>query len=278
MSSSSSNADALALGIHGPLGPWLEFNRRGAFETPGGLAMVAPFPPADRMSITTGLTDPRDFASHGYDVLKALSEASPRAIDQFESILDFGVGAGRLARMFKGYRGRYTGCDVDAENIRWLSRGLTYVDARHTLPRQALPFPVSDFDLIVSISVFSHMNERDQDFYLAELARVARPQATLMLTVHGERALRRAETEPGIFKMLSIPTASVPATRGVFPAPGFNFILQQGHLTSATYEYGITFISEHYIRERWSRHFDVVEVRSGAIHDFQDIVVLSARS
>ena len=211
MSSSSSNADALALGIHGPLGPWLEFNRRGAFETPGGLAMVAPFPPADRMSITTGLTDPRDFASHGYDVLKALSEASPRAIDQFESILDFGVGAGRLARMFKGYRGRYTGCDVDAENIRWLSRGLTYVDARHTLPRQALPFPVSDFDLIVSISVFSHMNERDQDFYLAELARVARPQATLMLTVHGERALRRAETEPGIFKMLSIPTASVPA-------------------------------------------------------------------
>ena len=59
----------------------------------------------------------------------------------------------------------------------------------------------------------------------------------------GERALHRAETEPEIFKMLDIPSEKLRLTHDLFASKGFDFILQQGHLTTAEYEYGITFTS-----------------------------------
>lgn len=265
-------------GIHGDLAGWLEFNRTGAFQSDAALSLAAPFPPLDRMHVTTGLTEPRDFASHGYDLLKALSDASPKPLATFEDILDFGVGAGRLARMFKGYRGRYTGVDVDRQNILWVAETLPWVSAIHTRPRRPLPFPEGRFDAVISISVFSHMNEKDQFFYLGELARIVRPGAIVMLSIHGERALARAETEEKIFKMLQVPPEALVKTRRKLSEGGFRFIRHWwGHLTTLFYAYGQTFISRAYIEREWKKYFDVLDIRSGAIHDFQDIVVLKAR-
>jgi SAM-dependent methyltransferase len=209
--------------------------------------------------------------------LQALSTASPVPVNGFMDILDFGVGVGRLARMFKGAPGRYTGVDVDQRHVAWVSSALDYVTGIATKPRQPLPLPDRNFDCVISISVFTHMNERDQFFYLSEIARVCKPGAHVFLTVHGDRALTRAETEQRIFDMLAVPRAGIAETRKRFPAPGFNFILQQGHLTSREYEYGITFIDATYIAREWSKHFDLLRVCPGAIHDFQDIVVLKAR-
>lgn len=58
---------------------------------------------------------------------------------------------------------------------------------------------------------------------------------------------------------------------------GYVFVRQDGHLTSADYEYGITFVSAAYVRAEWSRWFEVVTIGAGALHDFQDVVVLRAR-
>lgn len=270
--------EAMRLGVHGPLQDWLEFNRSGAFTSWDALALVAPFPPLDRVQITTGLKDLTAFASHGYDIFTALNNASPKPLPSHHDILDFGVGAGRLARLFKGFRGTYTGVDVDGYNAAWVSRALAHVRAVHTTPRKPLPLPADSFDLIVSISVFSHMNERDQFFYLSELARVAKPGATLLLSTHGDRALARAVAEPAVFDMLQVPRRAVMKAHDTFAEEGFQFIRQwRGHLNNLFYAYGITFISEAYIREIWARTFDVIDVKSGAIHDFQDIVVLRAR-
>lgn len=269
--------DAIRKGISGDIEDWMVFNRHAAFESEENLALVAPFPPPELMRNTTGLIDPADFAAHGCDILKALSLASPRRLSDYEDIFDFGVGVGRVARMFKGFRGGYVGVDIDARHVGWVSSSLDHVSAVTTAPRQPLPFEGDRFDCVISISVFSHMNEADQCFYLSELARISRPDAKLLLTIHGERALQRAENEPGIFAMLDVPRAAIDETRAAFRSRGFNFIRQDGHLTSDAYEYGITFISEAYVRDQWSHYFTVEAVRSGAIHDFQDIVVLEAR-
>jgi hypothetical protein len=80
------------------------------------------------------------------------------------------------------------------------------------------------------------------------------------------------------------------------------FVLQFGHLTTkpekvsyapgailhriresftkktiSAYEYGIAFHPESYIREHWSKWFNILDYRHGAIHEFQDIVVLSPK-
>ena len=264
-------------GIGGDLDDWLDFNRAGAFRTDGGLDFVAPFPPAELMQNTTGLDQNKLFADQGAQFLRILDDASPRPLRTYGDVLDFGVGVGRLARMFKGFPGRYTGVDVDARHVAWVASALDYVDAIATSPHAPLPFEDGRFDCVISISVFTHMSESDQLFYLSELARVSQPGATLMLTVHGERALERAHADKVIFDLLEIPASEVDAVREVFPEPGFRFVLQNGHLTSDDYEYGITFIGRTYIERTWSRYFDVVNVLPGAIHDFQDVVVLTAR-
>src|SRR5262245_47822250 len=141
-------------GISGDLDAWVDFNRTGAFSSPEGLQFIAAFPPTELMQNTSGLTAPQDFAAHGCDILQALRKASPVPVNSFGNILDFGVGVGRLARMFKGLRGRYTGVDVDKRHVEWVSSALDHVTAVASVPRQPLPFADNSFDCAISISVF----------------------------------------------------------------------------------------------------------------------------
>lgn len=41
-------------GINGVLDAWIDFNRKGAFDTPNGLDIVAPFPPKELIENTSG--------------------------------------------------------------------------------------------------------------------------------------------------------------------------------------------------------------------------------
>lgn len=56
-----------------------------------------------------------------------------------------------------------------------------------------------------------------------------------------------------------------------------NKIIKKKKLITEPFEYGITFIPEKYIRAHWSRWFDIKDYRHGAIHKFQDIVVLTPK-
>ena len=161
--------------------------------------------------------------------------------------------------------------------------------------------------------MFSHLNEKSQDQFLAELSRIIIPGGHLFLTIHGTRALERAKREETIWRMLDIDKPTFDSAFDTFESNKHAFILQHGHLTKLEgsekrdsktkknslirklfkknddkeklhksdggkpYEYGIAFIPKDYVLEHWSKWFDVVEVRSGAIHDFQDIVVLKAK-
>jgi SAM-dependent methyltransferase len=177
--------------------------------------------------------------------------------------------------MFKGFRGTYVGADIDHELLTWVSKGLPWVQTAATEPRKPLPFRNGQFDGVISISVFTHMNQADCLFYLRELHRVTRPGAYLFLTVHGSRALERAENETSVFEMLQIPASSLQEARAALDSDGVQFVRQDtGHLTTESYDYGITFTAEGYVRAEWARLFSVKDVRKGAIHDFQDIVVL----
>jgi len=93
------------------------------------LSLAAPFPPPQLMYRVSGLTSEADFAEHGRDLFSALSKASPRPLLDFQAVLDFGIGSGRLARMFKDFRGTYYGADVDHELLAWTASALPWVSA-----------------------------------------------------------------------------------------------------------------------------------------------------
>lgn len=298
-------ADAIAstyeLGCRLPPEQWLWLNRTGIFERPELRRFVAPFPPQELMDIvsTVGCSE-QNFASHGTDLFRALQQASPKPLSEFDSMLDFGCGCGRLARMFKGHSAKLFGCDVDRRHVEFIKSQLDFMEARVSGIHPPLPFADDQFDAVISISVFSHLSEASQDEFLRDLRRVSRPGAYLFLSIHGDRALSRAQQEEFIWKMISVAPEPFETAKKCFAAGKHAFILQQGHLTTSNgprlwwhrmrrllggeaalitepYAYGITFLPERYIREHWGRWFEIRDYRPGAIHNFQDIVVLRPR-
>jgi SAM-dependent methyltransferase len=284
-----------SLGCRLPVDEWAHLNRTAIFANPDLRRYVSPFPPKVLMQNTSGITSESNFASHGADFWIAFSQASPKPLSEIASILDFGCGCGRLARMFKGHPGRIAGCDIDQRHVDWCSASLEYMETKLSMVRPPIPFVDDEFAAVISISVFTHLNERSSDQFLQELARVCRPDGTLFLTIHGRRALDRAVAEPKIKAMLDVREDLFQAARQEFSKGRHAFILQQGHLTtvsksnvferllkrnsnSDSFEYGITFVPENYVRSKWSRWFDVIDYRVGALHDFQDIVVLRPRT
>jgi SAM-dependent methyltransferase len=257
---------------------WAEFNRSTLFERPELGHFAAPFPPRELMQNVSGLEVERDFAAHGAHFWDVFSAILPRPLADYDRVLDFGCGCGRLARLFKGHPGEVSGCDIDARHVQWIREHLPFVNATLTKPNQTLPYANDGFDLVISISVFTHLNEASQDLMLAELCRVTRPGGTLLLTTHGERALARARDEERIYQMLAVDAAGFAEAGRRFESGASAFIRQQGHLTSAEFQYGITFLPTPYIHQHWGRFLEVDRIVSGAIHDFQDVVVLHKRS
>jgi SAM-dependent methyltransferase len=279
------------LGCRLPVDDWVYLNRTAAFNKPDLRKYVGPFPPTELMENTTGSTKESDFASTGADIWIALSQASPKPLSEFESILDFGCGCGRLARMFKGYTGHFAGCDIDHRHIDWCTSNMAYMEAKLSSVQQPIPFADDEFEAVISISIFSHLNESSQDQFLQELRRVCKPEGILFLTIHGRRALERANSEPQIKTMLCVDENLFQRARTEFYKGQHAFILQHGHLTTVTennevrtdkviserFEYGITFIPEIYLRSHWIKWFDIIDYRVGGINDWQDIVVLKPK-
>jgi len=252
---------------------WADYNvdvfNKGVLKS-----QVAPWPPELLMKRVSGVTAPLDFAKQGREIFLALSRASPKPLSSYLSVLDFGVGSGRLARMFRGFKGKYTGVDVDHELVGWVGKALPWVTAVPSIARESIPAGKAAFDCVISISVFTHMNEVDSEFYLKDLHRVTAPGAMLFLTTHGPRSLHRALTEQRIFDMLCISEESIRDAKAKIDEGGFSFVIQNGHLTTEKYDYGMSFTSREYIDRVWSKYFRVIDVVESAIYDFQDIVVL----
>jgi SAM-dependent methyltransferase len=254
---------------------WADLNRRLAFDRPELARYVAPFPPTELMQNVSGLTVDRDFAAHGAHFWDVFSLLLPRPVSSYSPVLDFGCGCGRLARMFKGHPGEVHGCDIDKRHVEWVRDNLDFVRALHTQPNQPVAYRDATFDLVIAISVFTHLDEATQDLLLSEMARIVRPGGTLLLTTHGERALQRAVDEESIYRMLSVDSAGFADAQRTFDAGRLAFIPQRGHLTTDKFTYGITFTPDRYVHEHWGCWFKVDKIASGAIHSFQDVIVLT---
>jgi SAM-dependent methyltransferase len=119
------------------------------------------------------------------------------------------------------------------------------------------------FDLIIGISVFSHLRERDQREWLGELFRLAKPEGILLLSTLGEMAAARSSLPAAIWRqwqatgfLRSQDTSGVGA-----------FIGDQDYYVAA-------FLTEAYIRQHWSPPFQIVDFIPSYISNHQDLVVL----
>ena len=192
-------------------------------------------------------------------------------LDHFRRILDFGCGCGRVIRFIRPHARscQLHGCDIDAEAIGWCNQNLGAMAIWSCNPPSVpLDYPENHFDLIYGISVFTHLNEGMQFFWLGELYRVAKPGALLLLTVHGE-TLATSLARQG---QLSNARMTQLERAGILFYDGQRGTLKLDGLPDF---YQTAFHRKAYITTYWTRYFELLRHIE---RDHQDIVILRKRN
>ena len=251
------------------------------------LQRLLPLPPPQLAQRVSGASVTDEFFQRsGIDDAKAFYVQLQRGgfdVTRPARLLDFGCGCGRVLRILARLADTLElhGADVDAPAIAWCRTHLDFAEYEVLPVRPRSPYPDGHFAAVTAYSVFSHLSEELHLAWLAELARITRPGAVLVLTTQGRHCadlLARGTTE------FTVPSpaqmqADLPllGERGFvfYPyPPEFNVSLPDADRDSAVH--GMTYILPEYIRERWSGAFEVVAVDE-APRAWQDEVVLRRR-
>ncbi len=120
-------------------------------------------------------------------------------------VLDIGCGLGRLAVPLTSVladEGSYDGLDIVASGIEWCKENIEPLNpsfhfaladiynseynqsGRLKASEYVFPYEDATFDLVVLVSVFTHMLPEDVEHYLAEIARVTRPGGSSYATFY----------------------------------------------------------------------------------------------
>ena len=201
---------------------------------------------------------------------RALGEYFGRALADCGAILDWGCGCGRVARFVaEEAPDKLVGIDIDPDNIGWCAQNIPHAQFHPIGLNPPTSLPASSFDLVYGISVFTHLSEADQDLWLAELHRLTQPGAAVLMSIHGEIAFMRSDSDYDRFLDLQ--------KRG-FHVYGICDDLDEAvpEVKAKAY-YKNVFHSRRYIYERWSRFFEVLDVIDAALGGHQDLVIMRRR-
>lgn len=175
------------------LGAAYRIYERALSLRPGRTPSVAddglPLPPRDLIVRVTGTADPTWFVESGRLAAGALRTALMRNglnVEQFESLLDFGCGSGRVVRNWRALPStRVHGSDYSAKAIDWCRAHLSFGRFERNGLGPPLAYDDGSFDFAYALSVFTHLPEHLQRAWIEELARVVRVGGYLALTTHG---------------------------------------------------------------------------------------------
>jgi len=162
--------------------PDVEWRDRGA---PDGLLL----PPPELVALVTGLPQIQPFYWSGVlgaRCIKGLLKKNGIDINHCHAILDFGCGCGRVLRHWKTLHGsRLFGTDYNPYLIRWCQQAFPFAHVSTNDLSPPLVYADEQFDLIYTISIFTHLEATLQSTWMTELTRLLRPGGMLYLTVHG---------------------------------------------------------------------------------------------
>ncbi len=130
------------------------------------------------------------------DLIKTTLKKNGLDIDDFPKILDFGCGCGRVVRHWRSLtRPEIHGCDYQRSLVRWCQKHLAFAHFEKNGLLSPLNFPDRAFGFIYAISVFTHLDEQGQRFWIGELSRVLMDKGFLLVTVHGTTRLCELSAE-----------------------------------------------------------------------------------
>jgi SAM-dependent methyltransferase len=170
------------------------FSVKGAILRAAGI-IDFPLPPNSRLRRTSSLTIRHYYESGLTTVLPILTAARLFGVklEEDAQVLDFGCGVARqILQLTRAYPNVHAfACDVVAENVQHIQRAFPTVKGYVNNFDPPLIYPDNTFDLVYSVSTFSHFSPDDARLWLAELRRVTKPNGLLCLTLNSYGSLKR---------------------------------------------------------------------------------------
>jgi SAM-dependent methyltransferase len=207
-----------------------------------------------------GTSSRRDFLRVGRAAAVAIEKSFLAASDSRETYgrwLDFGCGSGRVGRHLAAFNSarELWGVDTDSEAIAWASRHLPgrYLTIGSDPPTR---LDSGSFDVICTVSVFTHFDEARQLHWLSELHRLLRPGGLLIASTHApELTWSRPDLTSEQLTDLE--------RRGFLFAPG----------SSSRFNDNSTFHSKSYLLQEWGRLFGLLSFEDRGLAGYQDLSV-----
>lgn len=191
----------------------------------------------------------KKFIEDGALAAKEIMEWTKLYLDTTEpNILDWGCGAGRITRHIPSLNSNAIvyGCDINEPLIEWNKknyRNITFSVINNFTPTFYAP---QFFDLIYGISIFTHIEAAQQEEWIAELHRILKNKAVLLVTTQGSYYQHKL----------------LPAQKRTLHQKGVytQTYRQQGHRMMSTYH------TSEYFRKILQPFFTVLEYYSGSSH------------
>ena len=175
-----------------------------------------------------------------------------KSFAEFGRVLDWGCGAGRVTRHLAKCMdpANIYGCDIDPEAIHWAQENLapSHFAVIPTHPPTA--YESAFFDVVYGISVMTHLDEPTQFQWLAELRRITRPGAIVLLSVISEPM--RDATMPAFLRSDFDREGFAAYVPGYEKEQGFREFSEEGYYKEAYH--GIA-----YIQRTWGAFFTIEE-------------------
>lgn len=225
-----------------------------------------PLPPDNlQIEVLGRATTLADFFYGGFMVAQGLRDVLAfvgRPLSTFKSALDLGCGCGRVLRWFQddARATGFHGSDISQGAIDWSREHMPFARFAVNGMEPPLRYPDGSFDLVIAVSVVTHLSEELQLAWLAELKRVLRPGGLLLMTVMGDDTTAQRLTG---------------ADLDAFRRKGHHYQrVKAGGLHGLPDFYQDAFHSREYVERVWSRFFRLrAYVRNGPLY-LQDLVVL----
>jgi len=251
--------------------------------------IAAYYPPLPPDSLRATVCGGHAMAQHLYTgaedfrVLAELFEIyARRSIATVTSVLDFGCGCGRVLRWFQTAlpTAQLLGADVRRVSIEWCRRHLSgrYLDNGIRPP---LDIPSASVDLVYALSVFSHLSQEQAIAWLAELARIVKPDGLILLSTHGAFALALCTRSAEHQALLQIrPDEAAELLRALPQRHFLHRVLPAAIRRDAdgvADDYGQAFFDDTWVRSAFAGAAELVGHVPCGLSLFQDMFVLRAR-
>lgn len=203
--------------------------------------------PPDRYLHETYRLDYQEYAEDGRLTAEEIMErVKPFIPSDKLRVLEWGCGVARITRHLNAIPGivDVVGVDVNPGMIEWNRANIpeaTFAIIDHSPP---MNIQSERFDLVIGISVLTHIDASLQEAWLSEICRILDPGGIFLFTTHGMAFLEKLNAIEQ--KRLLI--------EGVYTKT----YIQEGHRMMSTYQ------NAKFFHEMLTRHFEVLEFHDGS--------------